>query len=576
MKRPRIGGSVLAATFAVNVLSLALPLVMLQIFDRVVPNEAIATLLMLMIGLGVAMVFDFALKTCRIIETTHAAETFELETGSQLARHLLNATPDAHGAIRSVDRFEALASVGQLRDQYSGEGRLTAIDLPFVAIFIFAVAWVGGSLALVLVASFAILGVISVYLRHRQRKLFEDRRSIDGRRYSFVAEFIAKAAVIKSNCMEMPILRRYERLQEQSVMASQRISRLNGASQALNTTASQATLSAVALVGGYMVVSGSLGLAELAACTLLSGRAIQPMTKLTSLWLQAESATATEKRCNEVLQLPQRTAAEKAGLIGRVTFESVSFKPPRQSGYLFEDLSFECQPGGCIAISGDDGSGKTSLLRMILGEQTADRGRVLVDGKPAEQFLSSRGPGQIAYLGPVPTIFETSIGANLSLSNDPARIKRAIELASVLGLTKAVNRLPNGFETIIGGKGATPLPEGTLQLIALIRVLAMKPRILLFNEANNAMDGPSDKATLAALMALRDQSSLIMVSRRPSYVAIADKQISLSKRGAMVHAIQQIEAYDAISPPRPKPGKGAKPTIAHLSNLRDRLSEAAP
>ena len=409
------------------------------------------------------------------------------------------------------------------------------IDLPFAIIFVLAVAWVGGELAFVLLASFAVLIIMSAFFRSKQKGVYAERKSIDERRYSFFAEFLSKIHVVKSNCMETPMLRRYELLQDQSVSASKHLITVNGMSQAFNATMSQAILAAIALTGGAMVINGSLGIAELAACTLLSGRAIQPMFKLSGLWVQGESAAVAKQRCGELLSLPQRNAQVCPLLSGAVNFEDVAVKLKNQATPLFKDVSFKIEPGECIALTGDDGAGKTTFLRLIMGEHTPSGGHVDIDGRPATDFLNVRGNGGIAYLDQKPIIFETTVMQNLMLSNDPSDAETVIRLSDSLGLSGAINRLPKGYETLIGGKGATPLPGGVLQLIALIRALSKSPKLLLFNEANTAMDGRTDNAALNAIRSIKGQSTVILVSRRPSYVEIADRQIHLAASGLKVH-----------------------------------------
>lgn len=538
--KPPLGASMVAASIAVNVLGLALPLVMLQIFDRVIPNQAIETLLVLIIGLIVAILLDFSLKVCRVFVATHLGEEFDRKNALEIAHRMLNTSPKAIDLLSDMERFEATTAVTQLRDHYCGEGRLALIDLPFAVFFVLAVALVGGELALVLIASFALLIVMSVIFRSKQKCVYAERKSIDKRRYAFFGEFLSKIHVIKSNCMETPMLRRYELLQDQSVAASKRLITVNGMSQAFSATMSQATIGAMALTGGAMVINGSLGIAELAACTLLGGRAIQPMFKLTSIWIQGESANAAKQRCGELLSLPQRDNQTNPVLLGAISFESVALKLKDYEKPLFEGVSFKCEPGECIALTGDDGAGKTTFLRLIMGEQLPSGGHVKVDGRPATEFLGARGNGGIAYLDQKPVIFDTTIMQNLMLSHDPAHAEKVIELSDTLGLSEAINRLPKGYETLIGGKGAMPLPEGILQLIALVRALSKSPKVVLFNEANTAMDGRTDNETLNAIRNLKGQTTLVLVSRRPSFIEIADRQINLVEGGVTIHNLNNI------------------------------------
>ena len=164
---------------------------------------------------------------------------------------------------------------------------------------------------------------------------------------------------------------------------------------------------------------------------------------------------------------------------------------------------------------------------------------------------------------------------NLTLSNDPARVGKVIELSESLGLSEVINRLPKGYETLIGGKGATPLPEGTLQLIAFIRALSMSPKVLLFNEANTSMDDRTDNATLSMLSDLRGKTTLVLVSRRPSYVAIADRQINLTEHGATIRRLNDLDVVLSKPDQGTNGGQGQKPTHPITLNEPLNLAEAS-
>lgn len=528
VKAPPVGGSVMLGAGAINLLSLGLPLVMLQIFDRVIPFQALETLSVLVIGLLIALALDYVLKCCRIVVMAHAAERFELELNDRAAAVVLNAEAADYANHKAVDRFEEISAVAQLRDHYGGQGRLLVIDLPFVAVFVGLIWFVGGWLVAVPITCFLLLAGLSFILRRFQAELFSSRQAIDGRRYSFLTEFLERMVTIKANTMEAPMLRRYELLQQQSVAASRSLILLSSVSQSFSAVINQAAVAAMGLLGGFLVIRGNIGVAELAACTLLNGRALQPLMKLTGIWVQAESVAAAMERMQQVLSLPQRASTPARSIHGDIAADRATLHLKSRSKALFSDLTFKVERGRCLAVTGADGAGKSSFLRLLLAEQHLSAGALFIDGNSPTSLSRMRGRGGIAYVDATPVIFQGTILHNIALSEDVEAVQSALEVARVLGMNDAINRLPHGFETVIGPQARDAHSLGFFQQIALARALAHRPKIMLFNEANIAMDRAADTAALAALKALRGKTTLVLVSRRPSYIALADYQVHIS------------------------------------------------
>lgn len=561
---PRLPLTVLIASLGVNLMTLALPLVMLQIFDRVMPFQAHETLLVLCLGLGVAIVLDFVLKACRIILMSHAAERFETRVNAAAARAALDAAPDDFERESASARFDRLNAVAQLRDHIGGPGRLLAIDLPFVTLFAAMIWYVGGWLVAVPIACVICLVVVCAAMRRMQARLFDARQSVDARRYAFLTEFLERIATVKAHRMEQPMLRRYELLQAQSVEASRRLIHIAGLSQAFGAIFSQVAVAAMGLFGAFLVVRGEIGVAELAACTLLNSRAVQPLLKLIGLWAQAEGVAAARRKAEGMLALPSRRAAAPArSLAGAVELRDVEMRVPGRGAPLFSGLSFAVRPGACAAITGADGAGKTTLMRLLLGEAAPSAGAALIDGAPAADFVAARGVGGVAYVDQAPVVFQGSILDNIALVAEPERVEAGLAAARALGLDEEIRRLPFGYETRLGAGGGS-MSLGFLQRIALARCLALRPRILLFNEANTAMDRPSDRRALAAIAALAGGTTVILVTRRPAWIALAETQVTLAGSASTVFRIRREAAE-----PEPKARRADRSATVHTLRPRD-------
>jgi ATP-binding cassette subfamily C protein LapB len=541
MDRPRVGPSILAASVGINLLALALPLVLLQIFDRVIPFGSLDTLTVLSLGLLAALVLDLAFKLCRITLLGVAGEDYERALTRRVVAHVLGARTDDFARVRSGTHLDRQDAIAALRDAHAGSSRLLAIDLPFTLVFVAMIWLVGGALVVVPLGCFAVLIAVRWLMHRVQAPVLRQRRAVDERRYSFLGEFLSQIETVKAFGMEAQMLRRYEALQDNSVDAGRKLTLVTQASHAFGAVFSQAAIAAMGLFGAHLVITGRLGVGEMAACMLLNGRTIQPMLKTLGLWVQVEAVGESRRRLADLFATPQREPVEAPPLDGALSLREVTL-PDRDAAAL-PAISVELAPGGCLGVAGPDGSGKTALLGMLQGE--IDAPGVLIDGRPATEFAERRGRGGIVYLDRTPVIFEGTIRENLSLFGDADAFDRAAEIARRLGLEAEIHRLPDGYETRLGdGLGAN---LGRLQRIAIARALALEPRILILNQANTALDHHADAAVLCELQALWGDTTLVIASSRPSWLALADVTVDLG-RGEVRRRLDAVGGAPAAMP----------------------------
>ena len=516
-------------SLSINILTLALPLVLLQIFDRIVPNAAIETLKALFVGLMLALTMEFCLKVCRIMLLGAASRSFEIDLTCRALHRILDSDSFEYSRDSVGTHVDRMAAIGQLRDHYGGQGRLLAIDMPFTLLFIGMIWYIGGWLVVVPIGCLGFILAISVLIRRMQAPIIAERQSVDRRRNSFMIEVLSRISTVKSLGAEDQMLRRFERLQDSAAEATRGLIWVASLSQSFGAFAGQAAVVAMGAVGAYLNILGLIGMAELAACMLLNGRTIQPMLKLLGLWAQQESVRAAQTRIRELSALPPPKMGFRfdGEFEPRVMFENVTLHPKGRAEPVFENLTFSIEPGQIAAIIGPDGGGKSSILRMLLGEQRPTSGRIRIarDNPPA--LMHRRKIGEMAYIDQDPVIFKGTILENLSLFGDRAREDAALHVAHRIGLDAEILRMPLGYETEIGPGGQAVLPLGILQKICIARILGRRPRMLLFNNAASAIDGRSRADVSAAIKALRGQTTVILVSRQLLSDAEIDVRINL-------------------------------------------------
>ncbi|MEM9585471.1 MAG: ABC transporter transmembrane domain-containing protein [Pseudomonadota bacterium] len=555
---PPIGLSVLAATFALNVLALALPLVVLQIFDRVIPFNATETLTFLFLGLCLVALLEFTLRSARTVLLGNSGKMLESRLCNRFIEATLSARPEAFSKTTPAAHLEKFGAIAQLRGYYAGQGRILAIDLPFTGIFIAMIWLVGGWLVLVPLGCACLLLLFKASLQAAQAKIFDKRRVLDGRRYSFLAEALSQIRTLKANTMEAQILRRYELLQAQTTDISHSIIRFSGLAQSFGALFSQFAVAAMGLFGSYLVITKQIGIAELAACMLLNGRTVQPMLKALSLWVQSENISAARHKYEDVAALePQpQTLNHAEALVGRVRAEKLAVKKEDAECFVFHSVDATLPEGKCMLLSGDAGSGKSEFMKLILGELTPAEGKMLIDDRPAADFLATRGLGGIGYVDHHPLLFAGTVLENMSAFGDGDAIEHALELSVELGVEKYIHRLPLGYNTQVLTSHALQHNAAALQGISLVRALALRPKLLMVNGIGAALD-PKTRAGFAKLIeAEKGRMTTIIAEDSSCFDSLADIRLQLSRNtDASVEAWQ----LDAEADRQAKRGDGPSP-----------------
>ncbi|MBB4267572.1 peptidase domain-containing ABC transporter [Roseospira visakhapatnamensis] len=512
-----------------NVLSLALPLVLLQVYDRILPNAALSTLGLLVLGIGVALILESLLKLGRSTLTGWVGARFEYLTGVAALRRLLDASLKDYERTGSGVHLERLSALNTVKDFYAGQALLSLLDLPFVVLYLSIIWLLGGWLVLVplgLLTAFAIGALIQ---GHRLRQAIGERMDYDDRRVNFIIEILKGTHTLKSMAMEAQMMRRYERLQETCGRGNQAVTLASSTALGLGAFFNQATMIATVGTGSAIVVAQDMTVGGLAACTLLSGRSLQPIQRALGVWTRFQTIQLARQRLLEIFRTPPECAPglpEPTDVRGALALEGAAFAFTEDGPDILRDLTLQVAPGECVGISGGNGSGKTTLLAMMSGTLKPTRGTVTLDGVSLHAFDQRKLKRHIAYLPQQGELFRGTILDNITMF-DPTRAEDAIAQAEALGLGPIIAAMPLGYDTPIGDGAGETLPRGIRQRIAVARALLSRPRVVLFDEANTAVDGRGDAALRAGLEALKGDRTMILVSHRPSLLNLADRVFDL-------------------------------------------------
>jgi ATP-binding cassette subfamily C protein LapB len=527
VREPSVPVAVKFASFSVNLLALALPLSIMQVYDRIIPNHSSATLAYLFLGLTLVIAIDYVLKTSRsALLSWHATQFGEKVENEAVSRFLRapNAAFERDPAEVNVSRYAAAAA---LADYHSGQARLVAIDLPFVGIALIVMTIVGSTMVLVPAVLFFFFAALAIGRARAFRKILDARTAQDNRKYDFIAEVLAGIHTVKVMAMEPQMQRRFERLQQavaETTMASILTGQANQTSALVYGSVSQLI---VVAIGGSQVINDHLTMGALACCTMLSGQILQPLLRAISLWTERESVDHRRAEVRLLLDLPSvevAPAEHAADVMGDIEFEKVTFRYDAAADFALGVVDLLIRAGTIVGVKGQDGSGRTTLLKLIQGDIEPASGRVTIGGVPTMDANFPAIRSRIAYVGAAPVIFSGTIMENLTIFS-PEKRDFARKMSQLLGLEATINLLPDGYETMLGRGMGDDLPMSIAQQVNIVRALTNRPRVLALDEANMLLDAIAEPALIRALQTLRGHLTVMIVTHRPSLLALCDRLI---------------------------------------------------
>ena len=539
----RIPRSVLAASVAINLLGLALPLAILQVYDRIVPNKALETLAMLMLGLASVMVIEAVLRIARSFISGWGGAQFAHGSGIDALQRILYAPTKAklhEPSNKLLERFNAISTIG---DYFGGPSRLLLVDLPFVVLFLTVMALVGGIIVLVPLAVISVFGSVAYLRGLAMKQTLEARAEQETKNYDFIIECLSGIATVKSMSMEPAMLRRFERLQEDTAQINFRAIDAAGRAQILSAMLGTTSMVMMVSFGGILAAYGGLTIGKLACCTLLSGRMIQPLLRTIGIWNEFQAINVARNEMTALFDLPEPKIGDGYAsdrLTGSIRIDNLCHNTAGAVDDPLLNVSLNVAPGEFVAFRSGVGNSGSALLEIISGEQIPESGSVTIDGYDIADNHDLIGAA-VVFVAQQSALFRGTILENLTLFGHGPSVDDARWATRLIGLEKEINKLPDGYDTSVGEGVTETLSGGFQQLIAIARALARRPKVLLLDEPQAMLDSGADRMLLAGLASLRGEMTILVNSRRPSYAAVACRGFAFNS-GRLVPLEAEAEA----------------------------------
>lgn len=520
-----------AATTAINILSLAVPLALMQVYDRIIPANSVDTLIWLVAGATVALLLEGIIRVCRGVMSAWIGSRFEHLVGCEIVDRVLNCRINEFEKSGLGVHLDRLNAVGTLRGFYGGQVFQAILDLPFAALFLGAIWMLAGTLVFVPLVVL-VLFVYSVLIAKNRFEISRRQQiTLNDRRYNFVFELLTGIHLLKAQAIEEQMLRRHERLQASTSEANMNVSRWGSLPSSLGNGFAQLAVFGVVVMGGLSVIDGELTLGGLAACTLLAGRSVQPVQGVANFWLRFSNAEIARSQLAELTSLkrdkPEGAPPFPGDVDGFIEFKNVSFRYLENQQPVLENTSLAIEARTTVGILGLSSSGTTTLSHLIMGALQPDKGGIFIDDYDVSEWDNSNLSGRIEYISNYSTIFNGTILENISMFR-PDKEAIALEVADMLEMDGMVAMLPQGYESKVDAQSANFMPRGLIQRIGIARALVDRPRILIFDKTEASMDRESEAVFHRLLKRLHGVSTNIIISNNQNTLFMADSFYKLT------------------------------------------------
>ena len=561
LSRRRVFMEAVVATFVISMLGLGASFYSLQVYDRVIPTQAHATLMALTVGVGIAVLFEFILKQVRSLMVDRGCKAIEEVLSEVFFQRMLDIRMEARP--RTVGSFAAQVRQFELvRNFMSSSTVFLLADLPFCFLFIAVIGIIGGWLAAIPLVLLPVVLTTSLWLNWRIGKL--TRRQLQDTRHKngLLVDVIDGIESIKAAGAETKMLDRWRQLVASSSSLELDTRYLSTMASHLAQLLQQLSYVAIIGLGAWMISAGQISMGALIACSILSNRALSPITQIASWVTQWQHAKEALHGLDEMMRLPIDqpgigSAIMPSSCSGAVRLEQVTFAFSDKLTAL-QPVTMTIDSGERIAIVGPIGSGKSTLIRLLSGLYRPLSGKIFLDGVDMALLARAFLREQIGYLPQDVRLLHGTLRDNLTLGIPPPNDSALLDAAKMTGLDRVIRTHPQGMELPIqeGGRG---LSGGQRQLLGLTRLLLRQPALLLLDEPTAAMDVDLEASVMQNMLSsLPASTTVVLVTHKASLLRLVDRVIVMDQ-GRILMDGARSEVMAKLTTPVPTPQSHESP-----------------
>ncbi len=519
---------VIAGALLVNLFAIGLPIFAMNVYDRIVPNNALETLWALAAGMILLLAADLALRRLRSKLVDYASAQIDIEISASLMEQLLGLRygerPPSSGSFASnIRAFE------QVRDLIASSTVVALVDVPFVFLFVICVAWISPWLALPALFMFICIVIFGYVIQARMHTLSEATLQGNCMRNAVLIESLIGLDTIKAQQAEGLFQSRWEQTTRHIAKSGMQMRELSTLAISGAHWLQQMTSVVVLLAGVFLIVNKQLTLGGLIACYMLTNRALAPATQIVGLLLQYQNARTALTSLDAFMEKPLDRDATKSYVEHNITnggieFRDVSFAYPGREEKVLQNVSFKINPGERVAILGRVGSGKSTLQRLITNLYTPSGGMVLIDGVDIRQMDPADTRSSVGFVSQDVMLFYGTLRENIALGKPYMDDAAILTAANIAGLTDFINAHPEGLAMSVGERGEL-LSGGQRQAVGIARAVLHHAPILLMDEPTSAMDYSTEAGVSANLAKFCAGRTLLIATHRSTLLTLCDRII---------------------------------------------------
>lgn len=538
-------------TIMINLMVLALPMYTLNIYDRVIPNNATETLWVLSITVVIALVLDFILKFLRIYFLSDAGKKTDILVSINIFEHLMNLRleqkPTSTGIfVNTIQSFE------KVREFLTSATLVTIIDMPFAFLFMAIIFMVGGALAYIPLLTAIIIIFIALITQQRLKPIIEDSFMQSKIKHGHLVESVYGLETIKATGGANRMSSRWESSIKDTTYSNHKINIESKVSSTLISTIVQMSSVMLVAVGSYMaIVDQSITMGVIIASMILNGRAMAPIAQFVGILAQFNTTITSYKALDDFMKLDDERYIKDNyikldNVNGDITFENVSFKYPESQFENLININLNIKAGEKIAILGKVGSGKSTLVKLIANLYHPTEGSLMIDNMEIRNINPHDIHSVISLIPQDIILFSGNLKDNISVGYDNIDNKKLLEIASLVGLENIIKKHKMGLDMPIGERG-DGLSGGEKKCVTIARALASNSKILLADEPTDSIDAQTERSIINNLQDIIKDKTFIVVTHKPSILKLVDRIIIMSN-GKIVQDGPKNEVLESLQP----------------------------
>jgi ATP-binding cassette subfamily C protein LapB len=530
---------VLYASLLINLFVLASPLFTMNVYDRVVPNNAIETLWVFAIGVSIVYIIDTFLKFTRTYLLESAAKKSDIIMSSIIFEKVLDLKMAHHPA--SVGSFSSnLKDFDSIRSFLTNATMAAVIDLPFAVIFLAVIAYIGGSIVLIpMVTMFFIIGY-AYFIKKPLRASIESTHEASAKKSSILIETLNNIETLKTLGTLSQAQWKWEESTGEIAGKSLNSRMLSASIPTITQLLIQLNTVMIIVYGVYLIQAFELSMGGLIAIVILTGKTLSPMGQVASLMTNYEDTKTSYDTLNEIISQPSERPSgkkfvQRPDFSGHIEFADVTFSYPNTEVPALKNVSFIIKPGEHVAIIGRIGSGKSTINKLILGLYEPDSGQILIDGIDIKQIDPADLRKHLGYVSQDIMLFRGTVKDNITYRATHASDAAMIRAAQISGTSEFIKKHPKGYEMPIGERGQG-LSGGQRQSIGIARAFLLNAPIMLLDEPSNAMDQVTEARLLENLSVNLKGTTSLIVTQKMNLLKIVDRVIVMNEGKVFIDA----------------------------------------